>query len=369
MAEVVEVEFYPDGIEIRYSDGSKEEILAGRYELKDPNGETVVQRTATQADIERLNAIAQLAPPPTGANDDGTADQGPGDAPGTPTSGGSTNDDGTPDQGSGDVLVTATVTRAAAKTAPAKTVFDDSVTGTAGNDTINTANGDDKVRSGAGNDIINTRGGDDNIRSHAGNDRINSGSGDDDVRGGTGNDLVNGGSGNDDLHGDAGNDVIRGGIGNDKIRGDAGNDRLFGDAGNDDIEGGRGNDFLNGGAGLDKIEGGFGRDILIGGGGRDEFEFDFLSDSGLGVLRDIIRDFRQGIDLIDVSRIDAVSGAGNQEFNFIADLAFSNTAGELRYQKIGANTLIEMDVNGDGNADSQILLNGSIDLTRFDFDL
>jgi len=28
-----------------------------------------------------------------------------------------------------------------------------------------------------------------------------------------------------------------------------------------------------------------------------------------------------------------------------------------------------MDVNGDGNADSQILLNGSMDLTRFHFDL
>ncbi|MCA9266631.1 MAG: hypothetical protein KDA60_22390, partial [Planctomycetales bacterium] len=40
----------------------------------------------------------------TPGNDDGTPDQGSGDAPGTPTSGTTTpgNDDGTPDQGSGD---------------------------------------------------------------------------------------------------------------------------------------------------------------------------------------------------------------------------------------------------------------------------
>lgn len=36
------------------------------------------------------------------ADDDGTADQGSGDAPGTPTSGGAGDDDGTADQGQGD---------------------------------------------------------------------------------------------------------------------------------------------------------------------------------------------------------------------------------------------------------------------------
>ena len=36
------------------------------------------------------------------ASDDGTADQGSGDAPGTPTSGGTGDDDGTADQGQGD---------------------------------------------------------------------------------------------------------------------------------------------------------------------------------------------------------------------------------------------------------------------------
>lgn len=36
------------------------------------------------------------------SNDDGTPDQGSGDAPGTGGSGGSGDDDGTPDQGSGD---------------------------------------------------------------------------------------------------------------------------------------------------------------------------------------------------------------------------------------------------------------------------
>ncbi|GGC16607.1 hypothetical protein GCM10011371_00030 [Novosphingobium marinum] len=42
------------------------------------------------------------------SDDDGTPDQGSGDAPGTPTSGGSGDDDGTPDQGSGDAPGTPT---------------------------------------------------------------------------------------------------------------------------------------------------------------------------------------------------------------------------------------------------------------------
>ncbi len=45
------------GVEIVYSTGWKEEIENGRYELKDPNGDTVVQRTATSRDRARLLAL------------------------------------------------------------------------------------------------------------------------------------------------------------------------------------------------------------------------------------------------------------------------------------------------------------------------
>ena len=47
-----------NAIEVVYTTGWKEEIEAGRYELKDPNNNTVVQRRATGADRNRLLALA-----------------------------------------------------------------------------------------------------------------------------------------------------------------------------------------------------------------------------------------------------------------------------------------------------------------------
>lgn len=52
----VKVERSANEIEVRYSDGTKEEIEYGRYERKNAAGRTVEQRPATQADIDRLSA-------------------------------------------------------------------------------------------------------------------------------------------------------------------------------------------------------------------------------------------------------------------------------------------------------------------------
>ncbi len=57
-ARTIHAEIAGDNIEIRYSDGWKEEIEAGRYELKDPNNNTVIQRRARQSDIIRLRQLA-----------------------------------------------------------------------------------------------------------------------------------------------------------------------------------------------------------------------------------------------------------------------------------------------------------------------
>ena len=54
---VVKVERSATEIEVRYSDGTKEEIEAGRYERKDASGRTVEERPATPADIARLSAL------------------------------------------------------------------------------------------------------------------------------------------------------------------------------------------------------------------------------------------------------------------------------------------------------------------------
>ncbi len=48
------VEVSGDDIEVEFANGWKEEIEDGQYEMKDPSGNTVVERPATQADRDRL---------------------------------------------------------------------------------------------------------------------------------------------------------------------------------------------------------------------------------------------------------------------------------------------------------------------------
>ncbi|MDQ1901633.1 hypothetical protein RAH32_14410 [Paracoccus sp. WLY502] len=47
------------GIEVTYSDGWREELENGRYELKDAQNRTVVERPATRQDYDRLGAIVR----------------------------------------------------------------------------------------------------------------------------------------------------------------------------------------------------------------------------------------------------------------------------------------------------------------------
>lgn len=47
------------GIEVTYSDGWREEVENGRYELKDAQNRTVVERPATRQDYDRLGAIVR----------------------------------------------------------------------------------------------------------------------------------------------------------------------------------------------------------------------------------------------------------------------------------------------------------------------
>lgn len=78
--------------------------------------------------------------------------------------------------------------------------------------------------------------------------------------------------------------MIRAGAGNDKLYGGEGDDKLLGQAGNDRIIAHEGNDVLNGGSGNDTMTGGEGADIFVFNGGRD-----------------IVTDFENGDDRIDVS--------------------------------------------------------------------
>ncbi len=112
-----------------------------------------------------------------------------------------------------------------------------------------------------------------------------------------------------DLNGTSGTERLYGRAGHDKIHAKGGSDRLAGDAGND---------WLSGGSGSDTLIGGAGNDMLIGGSHADTFRF-----SGRWG-RDKIRDFKDGVDLLDLRgtglSFEALSiTTGNGDTDRIAD--------------------------------------------------
>lgn len=126
--------------------------------------------------------------------------------------------------------------------------------------------------------------------------------------------------------------------------------------------------MLDGGAGDDVLNGGRGRDMLTGGGDADTFVFRHITDMPVGGAGpDLITDFIQGEDVIDLSAIDAKTGRGNQAFSFIGDDAFHGYKGELHFRQTATDTFVEADTNGDGRADLQVKLTGVIDLHADDF--
>lgn len=196
------------------------------------------------------------------------------------------------------------------------------------------------------------------ITGGAGNDVIFAGAGDDTLRGGAGLDELYGGFGNDTVIGGDDGDYLEGFDGDDNLRGDAGADFVDGGAGNDQLIGGDGNDRMFAGAGADRLDGGSGLDLLQGGSGADLFIF-FDGDSGATLqTADKIDDFQSGErDRIDLRAMDAdVQMAGDQAFTFIQDGAFSSTAGELRYERVGSDVIVQGDLDGDGVANFYIHL-------------
>ena len=238
--------------------------------------------------------------------------------------------------------------------------------------------GDDRVYLGSGSDLASGGSGDDVIRGYAGAD---------DLSGGWGQDLLRGGSGNDDLHGDGGRDVLAGqrgddflwggtgrdrllgGSGDDALQGDGDGDRLKGGGGGDDqLSGGSGRDVLRGGAGYDDLDGGSGADLLHGGRGADAFVFRWGDDSRPGSGADVIRDFQEGLDIIDLGDLDAnVRRGGEQAATFIGGDRFHGSAGELRYEWDWDARVVQIDRDGDARADMEIVVLGDVPLIAADF--
>jgi Ca2+-binding RTX toxin-like protein len=92
----------------------------------------------------------------------------------------------------------------------------------------------------------------------------------------------------DDIYGNALANNLNGGDGNDLVSGRGGDDV---------VSGGNGNDFLYGGEGKDQLTGGVGQDVFI---------FISTEDSKLtgGLPQDVVTDFQQGQDKIDISGLD-----------------------------------------------------------------
>lgn len=284
------------------------------------------------------------------------------------------------------------------------------LTGGAGNDTLIGGYGNDTLSGGAGNDSLEGGEGNDVIDGGAGNDIIR-GSSKSTLLGGDGNDTLygrgNGGAGDDtyqlnnyslivDTSGidtvisydsfttlytlgstienliirNANNVTVIGNSLNNILTSEAGgNATLSGEGGNDKITGYLGNDTINGGAGNDIIIGSRGADIITGGLGADLFEYHAQEDSMFSFASDIIADFSHAqLDKIDVSIIDAdATTVGiNDAFTFIGNnVAFSNVAGQLRFD--AANNTLYGDIDGNGTADIQITFTGVTNLVAGDF--
>ena len=153
--------------------------------------------------------------------------------------------------------------------------------------------------------------------------------------------------------------TIANGVTLEEARGGSGNDTLIGNDAANLLSGGDGNDRIDGGVGNDTLIGGRGADTLTGGAGADIFQYLSLQDSGVGLGRDVITDFEQGSDKIDLSAL--------APSRYIGTNGFSGRAGEVRYAAFDGGTIIELDVNGDRISDLQIELDNGVALAFGDF--
>ncbi|NBZ88785.1 calcium-binding protein [Stagnihabitans tardus] len=153
-------------------------------------------------------------------------------------------------------------------------------------------------------------------------------------------------------------DTLSGMGGDDTILGGAGRDVLTGGEGADRIEGGSEGDRLQGDAGNDTLTGGTGIDTLIGGAGADVFAFAATERLSMGA-GDVISDFAQGVDRIDLTALGPMT--------FIGAGTFTGRTGELRGFVQGGVTYLRGDMDGNGTADLAIVLTGAFTLTVGDF--
>ena len=119
------------------------------------------------------------------------------------------------------------------------------------------------------------------------------------------------------------------------------------------VIGGSGNDTLIAGDTGLRMDGGAGRDALLGGAGADTFIYSDVGDSvAAGGAFDRVRQFTVDEDQFDLR--DVTQGVGV----FVGSNAFAGSGtASVRATQSGVNTLIQVDVDGDGVEDMRMLMN------------
>ncbi len=199
---------------------------------------------------------------------------------------------------------------------------DDTVGGGAGNDYLFGGAGADYIDGSDGDNYIDGSDGGDTIVGGNAVDLMFGGAGNDFFRAEGGNDYIDGSTGDDYVDAGAGNDIVIAGAGADRVLAGAGNDFVMGEAGNDLLSGMAGSDFMLGGDGRDTLDGGAGIDVLFGGADADVFLFTNLANAEF----DLVRDFQDGIDRIQLNGLPEATGAAKFGGLFIRDVTVGGLA-------------------------------------------
>ncbi|WP_287695850.1 hypothetical protein, partial [Accumulibacter sp.] len=136
--------------------------------------------------------------------------------------------------------------------------------------------------------------------------------------------------------GTSGPDVFTGTGASEQFDGLAGNDTLSGGAGNDSLAGGPGDDSLDGGEGIDVLSGQEGNDTLSGGAGNDHYQ---VWETAGDTSADTITDFAPG------PGGDFLALPSGRFANYTPN-ANPFGSGHARLTQSGADTLLELDVDG-----------------------
>ncbi|MBT9098055.1 hypothetical protein KFZ76_10110 [Methylovulum psychrotolerans] len=156
------------------------------------------------------------------------------------------------------------------------------------------------------------------------------------------------------------NKTLIGTAGNDNLLGGNGYDSLSGNAGNDYLSGGAYADTLSGGDGNDTLVGGLGADTLTGGAGNDTFTYTSLADmdtsNSYSVNNETITDLTVG-DTIDLSALTGLSFVGIGK-------DFSGAAKQIRIFNPGADTLLQIDNDGDKVPDYTVNIKGNLNIEK-----